>query len=1207
MKTHIITLFLSLLFLNSYSQSYDGDLSVTVNPVQTIFNVTQGNDITLKISYTGTASYGCVHPASATFFVNYYLKNITTGVETLIKENDNLGFSADCVWQGPWDSWNGSYENNIMVNIPCSISSGNYYLSYKIVNLTYYSDIGLPPSYVFNSTNTSGSPVSCSSINCTLNNIAQVNITSSTPNLTISTTSTNLSCSMSLNGTATVYATGGTGSYTYKWSNYSTSQTIIYLSEGIYSVTVNSGNLCKTSSVTITKPDEIVTTISTTGALCGGGGSATVTAYGGTPPYTYKWNTNPQQTTATATNLNVGNYTITVTDANGCTKTQNVTINTNDGNINLTTNPDGHYFINTNVVWDAGIGNNPFNATSEIVVDDNMDIIIEANASLTIKNLTLKFGTSSGFWVRGGLYSGSKGAKLILNNTTLTSTCNNIMWNGVSLDGPGAWYPQIPFSNTRQPFLNMNNNSKIENAIIGVGVQDGAIIYAKNSTFRNNKTATYFSTNNNSNLSYFSNCNFITDATLNDPTLVPLSFVYMWQNKDVKFYYNTFQNTYSGATTKGIGIESYNSSFKVMSSCSTLLPAGTPCPDANVLKNTFSNLAYAIKAQGGSYITIDKCDFTNNNRAVYIKAINNATITRNTFDVGNTQADTTYGLYLHGCRGYKIEENTFKNGLAGMFVNNSGNVPNIVYNNKFENLSASNAATAAIALNINSNYWDNFDEDYDDPTTYIGNSEGLQFKCNKFSNNEYSLAVINGGIAFYQGNNSIDPTQLAGNTFSHNNPSVASDFYIENTDINQKYKYFEHDSYSTKLMYYTSSKIDAIPVAGVTYIESKACPSSFINKKSVSVSSAEYELQKMLTDVSNMEYDLQKNVDNGNKQLLLDLISSVKPHTFNSLCNELLSSQYLSDEVLEAFIDVPITGQYNRKTDVLLKNSPLQEKIKPLLATISYPQHFIDLLMQAQNGINAMEQKEGEILALKTERGKLLTDITIESVNNDSVPEVKDSLINLLKKESDYRTNMSLITILINEERYSETDVQLDLLQSQIHSLPQSKQSEINDWIQLQQIVKQVNYKTLGQLREVVKPNMGFLEKLALQENKMGCETAQVLIEESQYGNYYEPIKLPSANNPKSMQINNQGTKSNVNYNTIDIYPNPATNQLNINTDYNIDNSIVKIYNTLGVLVKETNLTNVYSIDVSDLSKGIYMLHVYSSNEHYTKLIKIIK
>lgn len=1196
-----LVIYLTLIGINSYAQY---DLGINVSPHETPFNTTPGGNIRLDISYSGSGPWTTINQAIFNFKIQYYLK--ISGADVLIYEDDFFGAASL-----EYSDWSG--EEYKLINIPCSIPTGNYLLSYKIIDMTYSSDGGGAPSYTISSTNiNTGMQEYCQDINCTLNNISQINITSSTPNLSISTTSTNLSCSMSLNGTATVSATGGTGSYTYKWSNNSTSQTIVFLTDGIYSVTVNSGDRCQTSTVTITRPAEIVIAITSTGALCGGDGSATASASGGTSPYTYMWNTSPQQTTATASNLNAENYIVTVRDANSCYKTQDVYINTRTPDIKLSDYPSGYYYlISNNEIWTAS--SNPFGNVNDIVVDQGIRIFVDENQTLTLKDLTIKFKDNSGIFVIGGSSTVKRGGKLIVDNSTLTSTCDN-MWNGIYLSGNNT-FPQTPLSSSIQPIVYFKNNSIIKNAIFGIESTHGGLIFASNSSFINNVISVYMNLYTLQNYSSFNNCIFETNSQLNTSisTYYPyIEHVNLYNVQDIKFNYCTFRSDNPIMNSRKVrGIKSYNSSFKIAASCSVLLPFDTPCPEVYTQKSSFTNLYYGIKASNGSYINVDKCDFINNERGAYIKAINNATVTRNNFDVGDGQTEPNYGLYMHGCTGYKIEENNFINGIAGMFINNSGNTSNIVYNNKFENLSASNAATAAIALDINSNYWDNYDEDYDDPTTYIGNKEGLQFKCNKFNNNEYSLAVIDGNIAWYQGNNSIDPTQLAGNTFTHNNPYVDSDFYLYNTagsmfEFNQKYKYFQHNSYETKLLYYTSSKINGYTMY-VPYIESKACPSSFVNKKSISVSSAEYELQKIQTDINTMEYDLQKAVDNGNKQLLLDLISSVEPNTFNTLCTELISSQYLSDEVLEAFIGVPINGQYNRKTDVLLKNSPLPEKIKPILATITYPQHFIDLLMLEQNGINPREQNEGEILALKNDRSKLLTDITIESVNNDSVPEVKDSLIDLLKKEVDYRTNITLIPLLINEERYAETDVQLDLLQSQIHSLPQSKQSEINDWIQLQQIVKQVNYKTLDQLREVVKENMGFLEKLALQENKMGCETAQVLIEESQYGNYYEPIKLPSANNPKSMQINNQGTKTNVNYNTIDIYPNPATNLINIDTDENINNSIVKIYNTLGVLVKETNLTDVYSIDVSDLSKGIYMLHVYSSNEHFTKLIKIIK
>ena len=61
-------------------------------------------------------------------------------------------------------------------------------------------------------------------------------------------------------------------------------------------------------------------------ALCNGSsdGSATVSSAGGTAPYTYLWDDG--QTTAMAGALSAGSYTVTITDANGCTENQSATV-----------------------------------------------------------------------------------------------------------------------------------------------------------------------------------------------------------------------------------------------------------------------------------------------------------------------------------------------------------------------------------------------------------------------------------------------------------------------------------------------------------------------------------------------------------------------------------------------------------------------------------------------------------------------------------------------------------------------------------------------------------------------------------------------------------------------------------------------------------------------------------------------------------------
>jgi hypothetical protein len=146
--------------------------------------------------------------------------------------------------------------------------------------------------------------------------------------LSATTIQTNVSCNGGNNGSASVYATGGTAPYTYSWSNTDNTSTTNNLSAGTYSVNVTDANGCTYStSATITEPALLTSSATSNDVTCYGGndGYANVTANGGTAPYTYEWNTG--DLTASISNITAGTYTATVTDANGCTATSSVTIN----------------------------------------------------------------------------------------------------------------------------------------------------------------------------------------------------------------------------------------------------------------------------------------------------------------------------------------------------------------------------------------------------------------------------------------------------------------------------------------------------------------------------------------------------------------------------------------------------------------------------------------------------------------------------------------------------------------------------------------------------------------------------------------------------------------------------------------------------------------------------------------------------------------
>jgi len=163
--------------------------------------------------------------------------------------------------------------------------------------------------------------------NVTINNIAG-------PSASISGI-TNASCGFA-NGSATVTAVGGVAPYSYQW-NSSPAQYSSLLSNviaGVYNVTVTDGNNCTAiNTVTISNiPGPTATIASFTNASCGqSDGLANLNVVGGTPPYTFNWNSMPSQATQNLANVPTGTYNVTVTDANGCASTASVTVGQNAG------------------------------------------------------------------------------------------------------------------------------------------------------------------------------------------------------------------------------------------------------------------------------------------------------------------------------------------------------------------------------------------------------------------------------------------------------------------------------------------------------------------------------------------------------------------------------------------------------------------------------------------------------------------------------------------------------------------------------------------------------------------------------------------------------------------------------------------------------------------------------------------------------------
>lgn len=150
--------------------------------------------------------------------------------------------------------------------------------------------------------------------------------------VTVSITSTDITCFGDDDGTAASSATGGTMPYEFLWSDGDSLTSKMNLTPNtMLSVTVTDANGCQDSSavITILEPTMLTASISASiDIFCAGQstGSATAAGAGGTAPYNYVWDDANAQTTAQASNLPAGTYNAMVTDGNGCTTTISSTL-----------------------------------------------------------------------------------------------------------------------------------------------------------------------------------------------------------------------------------------------------------------------------------------------------------------------------------------------------------------------------------------------------------------------------------------------------------------------------------------------------------------------------------------------------------------------------------------------------------------------------------------------------------------------------------------------------------------------------------------------------------------------------------------------------------------------------------------------------------------------------------------------------------------
>ena len=443
-------------------------------------------------TYTVADTNGCL--LSNTILISEPDTLIATAITSdVLCNGDSTGTATLTITGGTagyFESWNGASTYNLPANthlFTVTDTNGCIYIDSVIINEPSLLSSTITPtnltsclidngsvnlnvsgglqsySYLWNNNDTTENISDLSSGNysviitdnngCTSNNNTTINQPSS---LSLSLTPSNyngfnISCYNGNNGTITTNTVGGTGNLTFNWSNSDTLQNLSNLSAGNYSLVVTDSIGCSLSdSISLSEPLELSSNYTSTNATCYGlaNGSAVVNFNGGIQDYILTWGTYTYpligglSTFITPIGVPAGIYPYTVTDLNGCSQSDTITIeqpdsmysnltisNYNGNNISCNGFSDGSidiqlsggttpytYYFNGSIITNTNI--------TGIIAGIYKDSIIDNNGCIFTETITLIEPT-------------------ILNSIILTSniSCNGICDGTISTQITGGTSP----------------------------------------------------------------------------------------------------------------------------------------------------------------------------------------------------------------------------------------------------------------------------------------------------------------------------------------------------------------------------------------------------------------------------------------------------------------------------------------------------------------------------------------------------------------------------------------------------------------------------------------------------------------------------------------------------------------------------------------------------------------------------------------------
>lgn len=264
-----------------------------------------------------------------------------------------------------------------------------------------------------------------------------------------------VNCGGTATGAIIVNSSGGTPPFSYQWSNGMTASAITGLSAGTYQLTTSDAYSCETvNSFIINEPTVLQSNNSAVNVSCNGGtnGAIQLTASGGTAPYSYSWSNG--STSQNLNNVSAGNYSVNITDNNGCIETSSASVTQpsalllNNTTINVLCNGNE----SGSIQLQANGGTSPYSYSwSNGSTSQNLSNLLAGNYSVNVVD-------DNGCLINES-FSINEPTELNLNSTSTNVICNGNANGSIQIIPTGGTSPYTYSWQNGQTSQNLTNIS----------------------------------------------------------------------------------------------------------------------------------------------------------------------------------------------------------------------------------------------------------------------------------------------------------------------------------------------------------------------------------------------------------------------------------------------------------------------------------------------------------------------------------------------------------------------------------------------------------------------------------------------------------------------------------------------------------------------------------------------------------------------------